>query len=347
MLKSKLLASAALFAGLSTATYAGDLIVLEWGGYDLEGVYGAYAAAHDGPPVYSFIASDDEALQRLVSGYKADVAHPCSQMIPKYREIGLIEPWDPSRITELKNISPNFLSSDQFVDDAGVWFIPADWGASAVAYNTEEVPAEDVASLQVFVDPKYQGRTSLPNSSDDVWALAFLATGKTDWNTVSDEEFAAAADWMRKAHQNVRAYWNDSAEASQLLASGEVLVSWTWNDAVALLQADNFPIGYQREATEGSSTWFCGYVNLKSSPHDEDQAYDFINSWLTTEGATALVNELGVGHSNATAMATLDPALVIQSGLGPVNAPIFAQTPKDNALHERMLKEFENIKAGF
>ena len=345
MFNKCLVAAVAMIAAAPAC--AGDLLVMEWAGYDLEGLTAEYGTKHNGAPTFAFIGSDDEEFQRLSSGFKADVAHPCSQMVPKYRETGLIEPWDPARISELANLNPAFLDSPYFKDDQGIWFLPADWGATAVAYNKDEVPEADVASLQVFLDPKYAGRVSLPNSSDDVWALAFLATGKTDWNSVSDEEFKAAADWLRSVHPNVRAYWNDSAEISQLIASGEVLVAWAWNDGVALLRAENFPVGYQREAKEGSSTWVCGYVNMKDGPGNEDEAYDFMNSWLSPAGAQALVGELGVGHSNLTAMAAMDAAALAEAGLGPVAAPTFAQTPKDNALHERMLQEFENIKAGF
>ena len=113
-------------------------------------------------------------------------------MIGKFREAGLIEPWDVARIPDFASINPDFLNSPMFKDDGGVWFLPTDWGATAIAYNTEEVPTEDVASLQVFVDPKYQGRISLPNSSDDVWALAYLAPGVTDWSAITDDQFAAA-----------------------------------------------------------------------------------------------------------------------------------------------------------
>ncbi len=348
-MKRYCLMAATAFTFLGVPALAGDpdLVVLDWAGYDIEGVNAPYKEKYGDAPTYAFFASDDEALQRALSGFKADVIHPCSQMVAKYREIGLIEPWDISKIPDFASIDPKFLNSPTFKDDQGVWFLPTDWGAAATAYNTNEVPAEDVATLQVFIDPKYAGRTSLPNSSDDVWALAYLATGTTDWSNVSDEQFKAAADWMRKAHANVRAYWNDSAELSQLMASGEVLVGWAWNDAVALMQHEGFPVGYQREAKEGSSTWFWGYVNVKDAPGSEDQAHDFMAGWIRPEAAVAQQEAIGTGHSNTEGMKMIAPDVLATSGLAPVNAPILAQTPKDPALHERMLKEFENIKAGF
>lgn len=348
-MKIKTLMAATALAALGLPAGAADpeLVILEWAGFDVEGLYQTFKDKHGDSPTYSFFASDDEAFQRAVSGFKADIIHPCSAVVPKYRETGLIEPWDVSKIPEFANIDPKFLQSSVFKDDEGVWFLPTDWGATAIAYNTNEVPAEDVATLNIFLDPKYQGRTSLPNSSEDVWALAFLATGTTDWTTVSDDQFNAAADWLRQAHANVRAYWNDSAELSQLMASGEVLVGWAWNDAVALLQDEGFPVGYQREAKEGSTTWFCGYVNVKDAPGSEEKAYDFMNSFLRPDGAVALQESLGYGHSNTVGMGMIAPEQLIATGLGEIHAPVLAQTPKDNALHEKMLETFENIKAGF
>ncbi|WP_284165613.1 extracellular solute-binding protein [Frigidibacter sp. SD6-1] len=348
MIKRTLLAATAIVS-LTLPVMAADaeLTVMDWAGYEIEGFYADYTAKHNNSPTYSLFASDDEAFQRAVSGFKADVVHPCSTFVDKYREAGLIEPWDESKLTSVAQLDPNFLASPSIKDDQGLWFLPFDWGATAVAYNTNEVPAEDIASLNIFIDPKYQGRTSLPNSSEDVWALAYLATGTTSWVSISDEQFDAAAEWLRKAHQNVRAYWNDSAELSQLMASGEVLVGWAWNDAVALLQDEGFPVGYQREAAEGSSTWFCGYVNMKNAPGNEDKAYDFVNSLLRADAAGVIVDELGVGHSNATGMGVIPAETLATAGLGAANAPILAQVPKDPALHEKMLQTFENIKAGF
>ena len=324
-----------------------DLVVLDWAGLDIDGVLSQYVEKNGGKPTYAFFGSDDEAFQKLSSGFAADVVEPCSQMVQKYRDAGLIVPWDAAKIPDLKNIDPKFMNSKVFKDDKGIWFLPTNWGVSAIAYNTKEVPAEDVSTLQVFADPKYAGRISLPNSSDDVWALAYLATGVTSWDHITDDQFKAAADWLRKVHPSVRAYWNDSAELQQLMASGEVLVSWSWNDTVAGLKAQGFPAALNRDPKEGSSDWFCGYVKTKDGKGSEQKAYDFVNSWLRPEAAPALVEALGYGHTNKAGMDAMDPKILDDAGLGPVHTPVLSQTPKDPVLHERQLQEFEKIKAGF
>ena len=343
LLTTTILAAAALPA------YAADreLTVFDWAGFEEPSIFQAYVDKHGDSPTYAFYGDDDEAFQKVASGFKADVIHPCSQMVGKYRDAGLIEPWDTSRIPNFEQIEERFLDSEVFRDDQGVWFIPTDWGATAIAYNTETVPAEDVARLSVFTNPKYQGRTSLPDSSDDVWALAYLATGVTDWSEVTDEQFQAAAAWLREAHVNVAAYWADPSEQAQLMASGAVDVAWSWNDGVVYLQADNYPVGFQREPAEGSSTFFCGYVNVKDGPGSEDKAYDFINAWLEPSAAKALLDTIGYGHTSAAAMATIADEPAVAEGLAEIEAPVLAQTPNDPELRQRQLAEFEKIKAGF
>ena len=343
------LRTTALTLALATPALAADkeLTVFDWAGFEEPVIFQGYAEKHGDNPTFAFYGDDDEAYQKLASGFKADVAHPCSQMVSKYRDAGLIEPWDPARIPAVADIDPKFLNSPVFKDETGLWYIPTDFGSTAIAYNTDNVPAEDVSTLQVFVNPAYQGRTTLPDSADDVWALAYLATGVTDWTKVTDEQFQAAADWLREAHKNVSSYWADPAEQAQLMASGAVDVAWSWNDVLALLKAENYPVGFQRAPKEGSSTFFCGFINLKDGPGSEDKAYDFINAWLEPRAAQGLLDTIGYGHTNLKGLETVKDDERVISGLGETGAPLLAQTPNDPAQREKQLAEFEKIKAGF
>ncbi|THD82401.1 extracellular solute-binding protein [Aliigemmobacter aestuarii] len=346
-IRKHLMASALLALALPAYAADPDLIVFDWAGFEEQSLVESYVAKHGQMPTYAFFGDDDEAFQKVASGFKADVVHPCSQMVSKYRDAGLIEPWDVSRIPNFGEIAPRFLNSSIFKDDSGVWYIPTDYAYTAVAYNTNEVPAEDIASLQVFHNPKYAGRISLPDNTDDVWSLALLATGVTDWTNVTDEQFTAAATWLRTAHENVRAYWADPSELAQLMASGEVLVAWSWNDSIALMREEGFPVGFQRQATEGASSWFCGYVNVKDAPGNEDKAYDFINAWLDHGSAKGLLDNFGYAHSNDAAMAEISAEELVAADVNPIETTLLAQTPIDQAMRDRMLEEFEKIKAGF
>lgn len=342
-----LLASVALAAAAPAFAEEPNLTVFDWAGFEQPALIGDYIAKYGKGPTYAFYGDDDEAFQKAASGFKADVAHPCSQMVVKYRDAGLIEPWDVSRIPEFANIAPRFLASTTFKDDQGVWYIPTDYAYTAIAWNTDQVPAEDVASLDVFLNPKYAGRISLPDNTDDMWSLALLATGVTNWSNVTEEQFQAAADWMRKAHQNVRAYWADPSELASLMKTGEVLVAWSWNDSIALMRSEGVPVGFQRQAKEGAASWFCGYVNFKDGPGSEDQAYDFINAWLAYPSAKGLLENFGYAHANDAAMAQIPMDELVAADVSPIDTTLLSQTPIPTEVRDRMLEEFEKIKAGF
>jgi spermidine/putrescine transport system substrate-binding protein len=338
---------AALAVAFPVAAADPDLIVFDWAGFEQPALIEDYVAKHGQMPTYSFYGDDDEAFQKVAAGFRPDVAHPCSAKVPAWRNAGLIEPWDVSRIPEFANIAPRFLKSEVFVDGDTVWYIPTDYAYTAIAYNTEVVPAEATNTLQVFLDPTWAGRVALPDNTDDIWALALLATGVTDWTDITDAQFEAAAAWLRQAHQNVRTYWADPSELSQLMASGEVVLAWSWNDGVALLRAEGFNVGFNRTPVEGASTWFCGYVKIKGAPGSEDKAYDFINAWLAHGSARGLLEHFGYAHANDAAMATISMDELKAADVDPIDGILLAQTPMSAAQRERFLTEFEKIKAGF
>ncbi|MEM1361752.1 MAG: extracellular solute-binding protein [Pseudomonadota bacterium] len=346
---TRLLAASSVFACATAIAHAEDpeLLILDWSGFEEEPYTAAYVAKHGQAPTFTFFGDDEEAFQKLRSGFRADVSHPCPQSVGKWLEAGLIEPWDISKIPSYASVSEDFRNDPNFVIDGEVYFIPADFGATGLTYNTDEVSAEEVESLQIFLDPKYAGRISLPAGVDDLYSLGYLATGLSDWTKATEEDFKKASDWLRQVHPNVRAYWTDGGELAQLMGTGEVLVAWAWNESPTQLALEGRPIAMNRNAIEGSSLWFCGYVNIKDGPGSEDKAHDFIEGFLQPDVAAYMVDEWGYGHGNAEAMEALGAEALENIGLGPVDTPVLNQVPMDNRIREMMVREAERIKAGF
>lgn len=342
-----LCATALAVIATSAAAQDPELLVFDWSGYEDPNFFAEYIEKYGTEPSFAFFGEEEEAFQKLRSGFRADVSHPCSQSVEKWRAAGLLEPWDISKIPNYQYVDDIYKTAPIFTEGSDVYFIPADNGATAIAYNTDEVPAEDVASLEVFRNPKYAGRTALPDNVDDAYALAYLATGTSDWTKATDEDFQRATAWLRDAHQLARTYWADGAELGQLMGTGEVLVAWAWSETPAEMRSEGRPIGYNRAPKEGSSVWFCGYVNLVDGPGSEQKAHDFMNAWLSPETSEYIVTAWGYGHSNTAGMAALSEDVLEENFLGKVDAPLLAQLPMDNALRERMIAEFEKIKAGF
>ena len=348
---------AAVLAGATVAASnwamaadASKLVVFDWAGYEDPNFYKSYVDKYGGKPTYAFFGDEEEAFQKLRAGFKADLAHPCSQSVVKWNQAGLLEPIDTSKLKYWADINPNFKNMQGFSVDGKQYIVPLDWGATAMTYNTKTVPAADADTLQSFIDPKYKGRVSIGDNVDDAYALAFLATGVKDWTKATDAEFQAASAWLRKAHKNVRTYWQDPSELAQLMASGEVQIAWAWNETAVTLQGENKPIAMKRDTKEGSTTWVCGYVRLKGGSAPDQQVYDFLNAWMSPETAKYIVTEWGYGHSNMKGMAEVDPKTLEASGFGNLDKytkNTLWQAPVPTKLREKMIAEFEKIKAGF
>jgi len=338
-------ASALAILAAAASAQDSDLTVFDYAGFENPEFHTTYSAAHGASPTFSFFGDEDEAFQKVTSGFQADVTHICAGSVTKWTEAGILEPWDTARITAYADLDTNLMGTD--TSGGETYFIPTDWGSTAIAYNPDEVPAEAVASLQVFTDPAYAGRITIPDNVDDAWALAFLATGVTDMSHATPEQVDAAAAWLRQVHPNLRTYWTDPAELAQLMATGEILIAWAWNETYPTVRDAGVPIAFNREPAEGSSVWLCGLVNMANGAGSEDRAYDYLNAFLDPSTTVPLV-ATGWGSSNATAMADQISAEDLEaSGLGAIEAPIAAQLPMSNELRERLSEEFELIKAGF
>ncbi len=358
-MKRRSVISAMLASALITTTIAAggwavagsdDLVVFDWAGYEDPEFFKSYIDEYGGPPTFAFFGDEEEAFQKLRSGFKADLAHPCSQSVVKWREAELLEPIDTSRITAWNDVMAGFRNMPGFSDNGKQYVLPIDWGATAMTYRTDLISPEEASTLQSFADPKFQGRVSIGDNVDDAYALGFLAVGVKDWTKATDEQFQAASDFLRKVHPNVRSYWQDGASLAQLIGSGEVVLAWAWNETAVTMQAEGQPVEMKRDTKEGSSTWVCGYVKLKGGEGSDDKLYDFLNAWMEERTADYIVNAWGYGHSNEAGMAKVDPAVLKSTGYGDLEK--FAdntlwQAPVPSELREKMIAEFEKIKAGF
>jgi spermidine/putrescine transport system substrate-binding protein len=344
------LASAAVLAGSTAFASDADLTVFDWAGYEDPEFFTAYTEKNGDSPTFAFFGDEEEAFQKLRSGFRADVAHPCSQSVPKWIEAGLLAPLDTSRITRWNDLDPSFREIEAYMKDGKYYFVPIDWGNTAVTYNTKLLKEEDVASLQAFADPKNAGRISIGDNVDDAYALGFLATGVKDWTTATDAQFKEASDFLRKVHKNVRTYWADGASLAQLMQSGEVYLAWAWNETYSTMSYEGHPIAMKRDTAEGSSSWVCGYSKLANAPGSEDKFYDFINAWLEPKTVNYLVSAWGYGHANAAVMGEMSEDDLKAVGLNSsdkLRANTLWQSPVPAVLREKMIAEFELIKAGF
>ncbi|MDI9314441.1 MAG: ABC transporter substrate-binding protein [Hydrotalea sp.] len=324
-MKKNILLGAAIIAGglllsqkINPASAATDkpLLVYDWAGYDDPTFYKPYMDAYKKKPTFVFFSSEDEALAKIKAGFRVDLAHPCIYNMRRWREAGVIQPIDVSKLKNYKDLNKKYSESKDYkTPDGKVWAIPFDTGRTTLVYNADKVSAADVKSLQVFTNPKYKGKVSVPGDSVSDWfMLGFLATGGRDRNTITgptDPQYTKAIDFLRKVHNNQKNYWNDSGALAASMKTGETLIAWAWDETPARLQAEGINIKTVRNTKEPYYGFVCGYVWTKDSKADPKKVYDFLDA-VSAESSVEPLLQFGYAHANSKALVKL-PANVLKA----------------------------------
>ncbi|MGH6883327.1 extracellular solute-binding protein [Hypericibacter sp.] len=333
-----------------TSQAADSLTVFDWAGYDDPNFHQAYTAKHGGSPSFTFFADDDEGFQKARAGFKADLAHPCLTTAAKWREAGLIEPIDTSRIAAWNDVIPALKALPGVVQDGKVWMVPFDWGNALLIVRTDQVPEAD-RTLDIFTNPKYKGRIAVSGSVDDAYALAMLSLGMQKFEDLDDpEKFKQASDYLAKVRDNQKFYWTDPTQLDQAIASGEIVAAWAWNQSVTAGQAQGVPVEAVTGPKVGASTWVCGYVDMVDGPGSPDLAYDYLNALLDPSAGKYILEAWGYGHSNSKSFAIADEAAVTRFGYDNLDRFMtnsLFQAGISVELQQKLADQFEKIKSGF
>ena len=117
MLAAAGLSLAVMPVGRQAKAAGSDLVYYTWSGYDLPEFHPGYVAKYGESPTMTLFSDEEEALQKLRAGFDADVTHPCSGRIKRWREAGVIQSMDTSRLSNWGDIFPNLQGVNGASDD--------------------------------------------------------------------------------------------------------------------------------------------------------------------------------------------------------------------------------------
>ena len=271
----------------------------------------------------------------------------------KWREAGLLQPLDTSKIAGWNDLIPGIMAMKDLATtaDGKAWFMPWDWGNTLLTYNSEKVDENDVQSLKAFADPKFKDRVSIGDNVDDAYALASLAIGLKDWTQMTDDAVQAGVGLPARGAQERPALLDrqhrDRAGDERRRGRPRLGLERRRRRSRQLAGA---PVKIKRDTDEGMSTWVCGYVRLKDAPGNADKAYDYPERGQRSGGRQLPGLGLGLRPANAKGMAAIDPAVLAEKGYDDVDKFVdktLFQSPVPTELKLKMIAEFEKIKAGY
>jgi spermidine/putrescine-binding protein len=321
-----------------------NLTLLEWNGYEYESFHPEYNAKYGGQPAVTFFADSQEAFQKMRAGFKCDLVHPCTGEVNQFKEAGLIKPLETDRIPRWGDIIPYLLTVKGVKIDGDYWFSPWDWGYSTVAFNPDTMGIQD-ATFDIFVDPKYKGKTALDSSIGVNIAIAGVIGGWKEPLNPTEAELETAPDIFTKMLENARFVWTDSTQLEQAWAAGDVGASYVYGSASRRMKDE----GYSIVVMDPVLPWMCGLCVSANADGSEDQAYDYINAMLDPVGGVSLFDVYGYGHGNSKTYELIDEAKLYEKGLndpeGLLSRGVFFDEvpPEKNA---KLLQYWQEAQAG-
>ncbi len=327
-----------------------------WGGYDIPELYPGFVAAH-GMPDTPVFADAEEAFQKLRAGFVADVIHPCSGDTPRWRDAGLIQAIDTSKLSNFGDLSPDLVGLRGTQHEGQQYFIPFDWGQTSITYRTDLVELPDgKESWAILWDKKNAGKVGMLDAAEDAWWCAAIYAGidLTRINddgliVVPDEDIQKVRELLTEQRDGVRMYTSDLTSVEQALASGELVAAMTWNESAWNLKSEGLPVKFA-EPIEGALTWACGVVIHAQAPN-LDLAHELIDSMISVEAGKFLIGDYGYGHSNLKSVEAFSAADLAERGLSADVATALSRGHHvggvEPGVQTRINRDWEEIIAGF
>lgn len=321
-----LLKGAASVAGLSLAApfvsrkgfaqgSSGTVNIFAWAGYLNDEMLAAFEQATGIKANYTPYGTNDELLNQLRANNGAgfDIIWPTVDRVPNYVEFELVQPLDEAKIEVAKCLPSAWENSAKFgaVIDGKRYQVPTDWGTEAVAFDKDQAPLEyGTASYGDIWKEDMAGKATVRAHSSLVGLGLWLeAEGKlprplldafgSPEAQVEIFDVIVAEAIARKG--NIVQFWNNENEAQGAFRVNGAAVGQTWDSTGAALAKEGLPIGFVAPK-EGALAWMEG-VSIPSGAENIDQAYAFINWFLTPEAGAMYSNATSI---NSTAVGAAD-----------------------------------------
>jgi len=314
---SRVLASVGLTAvamplGSKRASAEEQAIYFTWSDYGVPELLQAYFEKHGELPETPLFADNEETLTKMRAGFQVDVAHPCSFHIARWRDAGVIQAIDTSRLSNWGDVFPELQSLKNTQFDGEQWFVPFDWGQTSITYRTDLIDWQGEDSWALLWDERYAGKLAMLDAAEDAWWCAAIFAGVNVEN-LSDADITKVRELLTKQRPLLKFYSSDMTTVEQALASGELVAAMTWNSSAQELLRQGVPVRFMNPK-EGALTWVCGMVLAAGAPH-YDKAHDVIDALIDPRSGVFLIEEYGYGHSNMKAFEAVEEDALVARGL--------------------------------
>jgi spermidine/putrescine transport system substrate-binding protein len=277
---------------------SGRLKVLDWAGYENDGgqpMFAQYVKTHpNNKPQFSYMSNESDALAKIHAGLKPDLFRPYVGWVKYFAQSGLVQPWTPSLLSNLKHLNPFMVKAGQY--NGKQYGIPDDWGFDAILYRTDKVKPK-ARSWGLIFDDRYKGRISWFDDLNMLTVAGLYLGFPRPWRQ-SDSELKKAQQFLIKKKKNVRLIWSSETNLWEAFGQGDIWIAYAWpNDWVQMKK--KLKVAYMRPR-EKPVAWVGMFMLLKDTPRKR-LAHAYVDTWSSKKSAKWLEDNYGYGHANVLA----------------------------------------------
>lgn len=289
MIRRTPLALSALFAfGLTgTAQAAGTLHFANWSDYFPPELLKKFEQDTGIKATLDAYESNETLLAKLKAGGGAyDVVVPSDSFIQIMVQDGLLQPFDTSKLPNLKNLKANFQHLG--FDPEHAYSVPYLWGTTGYSYDSQKVPGGALEeSWKPFFEPpaELKGKVVALNSIEDLYIAASHYLG-IDQCTEDPKDAKKVQDLLLAQKPMLAMYSSDGT--IERMAAGEVVMHQQWNGAYHRAQAQRASLVYVYPK-EGVHL-FIDNLAIPKDASNVAEAHTFINWMMQPENIAAASN---------------------------------------------------------
>lgn len=264
--------------------------------------------------VYETFDINETALTKIEVGHEDyDVFCPSEYIIERMLKKGLLLPIDKSLIADsiwyFDNISPFVLdkfqqmapNADVKVSDYTVGYM---WGTTGFIFNPQYVNAEELASWDALLNPKFENRILMKDAFRDVYSVLVLyafreqiekgeVTRDELVRDITQERVDAVKEVLLQAKKQICGWEVDFGKEEMTKGKAWMNLSWSGDAQFAIEEAAE--VGVMLDyivPEEGSNVWFDGWVIPKYAKNTKAATY-FIDYMCRADNALANMDEIG------------------------------------------------------
>jgi len=234
---------------------------------------------------FTGVGSNEEIISKMKTG-GFDICSPTNNRSPVWADLDLLQPWDYSRITTLKNANEFMLKlgkSEWDFGGKGSHWVPQIWGTEGIAWRTDKWKPEGMPSYGDVWSEKAKGVALIRPHSGMMGAglymetIGELAPGSMWKAYKSKDDMKAVWDkvlkWCVARKGNIKEFYYDAADQKKAFMESAVVIGQTWDGPPLALKTAGEPIAYQAPK-EGALAWVDG-ISLAKDAKNVEQAYEF------------------------------------------------------------------------